>query len=421
MKAQRALWVLFAINVLNFYDRGVLSALNEPVRREFGLSDTQLGALTTAFTLLFAVIGLPLARIADRSDRKKLITSGLSIWSALTATAAIANGFGMLMVSRLGVAVGEAAYAPAATSWLGDLFPAEQRSRAMARFMLGVPIGVSLSFLLSGPLAQAFGWRAATALAAVPAMLLIPALVTLREPVRGISDQGIKPAIAASSILRIPTLWWIIASGAIQNFSAYGFAVFLASFLTRVHGFSTGATGVTAGLLYGLGGLLGGFLAGRLGDWIILKRPDGRMLAAAAVALISTPIAYFAILAPARIPAVLLLGLLACCLTMYYGLVYSSIHDVIPPALRSTALAFYMMMMYLCGASFGPVATGALSDRMARRAAEMAGSAAVTDTFRAIGLRQAMLIIPALSIALALVLYAGSRTIRKDISNLRAF
>ena len=390
------------------------------MRKEFGLSDTQLGALTTTFTLLYAVIGVPLARIADRSSRKKLMAAGLTAWSALTATAAIVTGYGLLLVSRLGVAVGEAAYAPAATSWIGDLFPPEKRCRAMSLFTLGVPIGVALSFLLSGPMAQAFGWRAATALAAVPALLLIPALLTLTEPVRGAADRDVKLG-SAWSILRIPTLWWIIASGAIQNFSAYAFAVFLASFLVRVHGFSIGSTGVAAGLLYGTGGLLGGFLAGRVGDWIILKRGDGRMLAAAIVALISAPIAYFAILTPLRVAAIPLLGLVSCCLTMYYGLVYSSIHDVIPPALRSTALAFYMMMMYLCGASFGPIITGALSDRMARRAAVAAGSPVVTEVFKAIGLRQAMLVIPAFSIALALVLYAGSRTIRKDMSNLRAF
>src|SRR5262249_15162391 len=158
----------------------------------------------------------------------------------------------------------------------------------------------ALSFLLSGPLAQAFGWRVATALAAVPALALIPALLTLAEPARGASDHGVKQTTATWSILRIPTLWWIIASGAIQNFSAYGFAVFLASFLTRVHGFSTGETGIAAGLLYGVGGLLGGSLAGHLGDWILTKRQDGRMLAAAAVALISAPIAYLAILATER-------------------------------------------------------------------------------------------------------------------------
>ena len=381
------------------------------MRKEFALNDTQVGILTTAFTLLYAVIGVPLGRIADRASRKKLLAGGVSVWSLLMATSAIASGYGLLLFSRLGVAVGEAVCAPAATSWLGDLFPAERRSRALATFMLGIPIGGGLSFLLGGPLAQAFGWRLAMALAAAPALLLVPALLLLDEPGRGAAQhrQTIR------DIIRIPTLWWIIASGALLNFVAYAFAVFLSSFLIRVHGFSLGATGIAAGLLYGLGGILGGMIAGRVGDWVIHKRKDGRMLAAALAALISAPLGYLAIVQSSAVIAIPLLGLTYCFLTMYYGLVYSSIHDIVPSSLRGAAMGFYFMMMYLCGASFGPVITGNLSDRMARRAAAAAGSPVVTEVFKAMGLQQAMLIIPVLAIALSMVLYAGSRTMRKDM------
>ena len=219
--------------------------MTEPVRREFSLSDTQVGVLTTAFTLLYAVIGVPLGRMADRGSRKKLLAGGVSVWSLLTATSAIASGYGLLLFSRLGVAVGEAVCAPAATSWLGDLFPAEKRARPLAIFMLGIPIGGGLSFLLGGPLAQVFGWRTAMALAAAPALLLVPALLTLEEPAHGVAQRR----QTIRDIIRIPTLWWIIASGAIQNFAAYAFSVFLSSFLVRVHGLSVGPAGVAAGVL----------------------------------------------------------------------------------------------------------------------------------------------------------------------------
>ena len=385
--------------------------MTEPIRKEFALSDTQVGFLTTAFTLLYALIGVPLGRIADRASRKQLLAGGVSVWSLLTATTAIASSYGLLLFSRLGVAVGEAVCAPAATSWLGDLFPAEKRSRALAIFMLGVPIGGGLSFLLGGPLAQAFGWRTAMALAAAPALVLVPALLSLGEPAHGLTQNR----QTIWDIIRIPTLWWIIASGVLLNFVAYAFASFLSSFLIRVHGFSLGATGVAAGLLYGLGGILGGVIAGRVGDWVIHKRKDGRMLAASIAALIAAPLGYLAILQPSAVVAIPLLGLTYCFLTMYYGLVYSSIHDIVPSSLRGAALGFYFMMMYLCGASFGPVITGNLSDRMARKAAAAAGSPIVTEAFKAVGLQQAMLIIPVLAIALAMVLYAGSRTIQKDM------
>jgi predicted MFS family arabinose efflux permease len=311
--ATRSLVILFAINILNFYDRQVLSALTEPIRKEFNLSDTQIGWMSTAFTLFYAVIGVPLGRLADRWSRKKLLASGVSVWSALTASTALAGTYGFLVFARLGVAVGEAVCAPTGTSWLGDLFPAHKRTSALGLFMLGVPIGLSLSSLCSGPVAQAFGWRVAMALAAGPALVLVPALLTLHEPVRGASDSH-APAgqpKSAWSILRIPTLWWIIASGALLNFIMYAFAVFLASFLMRVHGFSLAATGIASGCIFGIGGVAGGVVAGRVGDHMILKRKDGRMLAGALAALISAPLAYFGILQPAGavVVALPLLGL----------------------------------------------------------------------------------------------------------------
>ena len=153
------------------------SALAEPVRREFGLSDMQIGALSTLFTLVYAVFGLPLGRMADTRGRRGLLAAGVAVWTSLTALGGLASSYAMLLASRLGVAVGEAACAPAATSWIGDLYPPERRSRAMAVFMLGVPLGVALSFAISGPVAQAWGWRAAMLVAALPAVVLIPALL----------------------------------------------------------------------------------------------------------------------------------------------------------------------------------------------------------------------------------------------------
>ena len=410
----RSLAILCAINILNFYDRQVLSTLTEPVRKEFSLSDTQIGMLTTAFTLLYAVIGVPLGRLADRWNRKKLLASGVTVWSALTASTAVAGTYGFLLFSRLGVAVGEAVCAPVGTSWIADLYAPYKRSGALALFMLGVPIGMSLSSLCSGPVAQAFGWRAAMVLAAGPALLLIPALLTLHEP----RTQS-EPRASASAwiILRIPTLWWIIASGAIFNFTMYAFAVFLASFLMRVHGVSLSSAGIASAGIFGVGGVLGGLAGGRVGDRVAVKRKDGRMRAAAVAALIAAPLVFLGILQPAGAVA-LAIPLLAIAygfFNMYYGLVYSSIHDVVSPSLRGTAMAFYFMVMYLGGASFGSLITGHLSDRMAARAAIAAGSHGVSEAAKAIGLQQAMFIIPAMAIALALVLYAGSRTIEGDM------
>jgi MFS family permease len=413
--------VLFAVNVLNFYDRQVLGALLEPIRKEFHLSDTQLGALGTLPIVLYALAGLPLGRLADSSSRKRLLAAGVAVWASLTGLGGLARTYMMLLVSRMGVFAGEAACAPAATSWIGDLFPAEQRSRALAIFMLGVPIGGALSYAISGHLAQAFGWRTALVAAALPAVLLIPALLSLHEPARGASEVRRAAAVeagSATSILRIPTMWWIIASGAFVNFNLYALATFFPAFLTRYHGLSVGAAGLWAGVGYFAAGVAGGTIAGAWGDRVIHKRPDGRMLSAAAAALLAAPLALAGTLQPAgRATASIILIMAAYgFMNMYYGLVYSAIHDIVAPALRGTAMAVYFLTMYLCGASFGPLLTGRLSDYLAHSAARAAGAAVTGETFRAIGLHQAMYVIPVLSVGLALVLYGGSRTIAADMA-----
>ncbi|MBI3680880.1 MAG: MFS transporter [Acidobacteria bacterium] len=416
---QRALWVLFAVNILNFYDRHIAGALAEPVRHEFHLSDTQIGLLGTAFTWLYAVVGVPIGRIADTWSRKKLLVWGIVIWSALTAFNGMARNFTMLLIARLGVAVGEAACAPTATSWIGDLFAAEKRARALALFMLGVPVGGALSYFLSGPLAQAFGWRLAMMLAAVPALLLAPFLATLPEPERGATEK-IKDSVKGSmwSVLRIPTIWWIIASGALLNFNMYAFGTFLPAFFSRVHGLTLAQSGIATGVAYAIGGIGGGMLAGKIGDHIVHRRKDGRMLAAALLALATAPLAFFGIrqTAGSLMIALPLIALAYGGCNTYYGFVYSSIQDIVPPSLRGATMAIYFMAMYLLGASFGPLLTGRVSDWRARAAADAAGSSVITEQFKAIGLQEAMLIIPALAVGLAVVLWAGSRTITRDIA-----
>jgi len=415
-----ALGVLFAINLLNFYDRQVLGPLIEPIRKEFHLDDTQIGVLTTLFTVLYAIVGVPFGRLADSSSRKKLLALGMIVWSALTAASGFAASYAMLVLTRLGVGVGEAVCAPVGTSWIGDLFPASKRSRALAFFMLAVPLGTGLSYMVSGPVAQAFGWRAALWLAAAPVILLAPALFALREPECGASESHLSAGkhIAAWSVLRIPTLWWIIGSGALINFNLYALGTFLPAFLIRVHGLSVALSGLWLGVGSMLAGLFAATTGGILGDWAIRWRQNGRMLAASVAALAAAPMALFSVLLPAGswIGVTVLMCAAYGLLNMYYGMVYSSIHDIVAPALRGTAMSVYFLAMYLCGASFGPVITGRLSDVMARRAAALAGSSVITEAARATGLQQAMLVIPALSLILALVLYAGSRTITRDMA-----
>ena len=394
---RRTLAVLFFVNVLNIYDRQALGAVLEPLRREFHLTDQQLGAIPTAFIIVYALAGIPIGRLADRGSRKRLLAAGVSVWAALTAIGGLAAGYWALFATRMGVGIGEAVCAPAATSWIADVVPEGRRAGAMAAFMMAVPAGIMLSFAASGPVAQAFGWRAALALAAAPALLLVPALLSLDEPaVRSAKSEN---SAGAWLLLRIPALWWIAISGAIVNFILYAFSYFIAAFLTRFHGLSVASAGLWAGIGSGIAGVLGAFAVMGLGP---------RMRTPAAPALAAALVSWTALRVPrgnAAAAAVMLMAAYGLW-QMYYGPVYAAIQNIAPRDLRATAMAFYFVAMYLCGGAFGPLLVGALSDRFS--AAAGGGEAG-----KALGLRDAMYVMPLMSVVLAAVLWRAGRLLAK--------
>jgi MFS family permease len=396
--------ILFLVNVLNFYDRSTLGALAEPVRREFRLSDAALGGLTTAFTILYALAGWPLGRLADTKSRKTILAWGVTAWSALTALGGLASNYATLLATRIGVGIGEACCAPAATSWIGDAVPPERRTRALAWFMMAVPVGGMLSFSLTGPAAQAFGWRIALALAAAPAIALVPALLSLKEPLgRGKRSSN----QAATDLLRLPIFWWISLSGAILNFALYSFFAFFPAFLTRFHHLSVGQAGLWSGIGTGVAGIAGALSAGAVGDRVRNDFARARMRRAAIASFAAAPLAFAAIAMPAGAvtPAITLIMVAYGLLQMYYGLVYAAMHDAIAPQLRGAAMGAYFTAQYLGGAAWGPLLTGKLSDHFAR-AAQTAGATA--EAARATGLHNAMYVIPLLALILAAALAAGA-------------
>jgi MFS family permease len=256
--------VLFLVNVLNYYDRQALGAVAEPLRREFALSDAQIGALSTVFIVVYALAGLPLGRLADTWSRRKLMAIGVSVWAGLTALGAAAASYGMLAATRLGVGIGEAVCAPAANSWIGAIVPAGRRARAMAGFMMAVPVGVMLSSAVTGPAAQAWGWRAALALAAAPAVLLVPALLWLREPEREAVSRA-EDRTGPMSLLRIPALGVDRGIGRHPQFRALQFLLVPAGVPEALSRTIGGAGGVVDGPRLGRGGRGGRGACGNLG------------------------------------------------------------------------------------------------------------------------------------------------------------
>ena len=390
-----ALAVLFLVNVLNYYDRQTLAAILEPLRHEFSLSDTQLGGLFTLFTIVFALAGLPLGKLADRRSRRGLLAAGIAVWTGLTGLAGLATSYALLLGTRLGVGIGEAVCTPAAASWIGDLVPASRRARAMAGFMMAVPVGIMLSSAIGGSVAQAHGWRMALVLAAVPGLVLVPAVLWLREPPR-----PPLPAAGARAAALPAVFWWIAASGAVVNFALYSFSTFLPAFLTRYHGMSVAQAGIWTGVGSGVSGILGAAAAGLLGD-----RVKNRLWLAAGASLAAAGPVYAAI----RMPAGSAAGAVWLAMTgygllqMYYGLVYAAIQDVAGPEMRGRAMATYFVVTYLGGASWGPLVTGRLSDFLAHR------SLLPAEAARAVGLHDAMYVIPALAVVLAAVLWQAGR------------
>jgi MFS family permease len=440
-----ALAVLFAINLLNFYDRLILGAVGESVRKDWSLNDQQLGWLGTAFILLYAAIGVPLGRWADRGNRSRILTGGITVWSILTAFSGMAQNFWQMVGLRLAVGVGEATCAPASNSLIGDLFPARTRARALSIFMLGLPIGNALCFLVSGFIAQRYGWRFAFYVALGPGLLCALGAYMLHEPARGateLTNIGAKKRDGNPYLLVLgtPTMLWIIVSGALHNFNMYAIGGFLTPYMMRVHGANVEFAGYISTAVYGLCGIPGMIVGGMLGDAVIRRWRNGRLLVASAAIALAVPAFYFALRQPVGDVAFLgftmagwlsfslLFGFGCMLLYTYYATVYSTIQDVIEPSLRATAMALYFCAMYAFGGAAGPVVTGYLSEHFTQSAATAAGvdfqnlegaeRQKALEPYRGTGISSAMYVLPILGAVLAVSLFLGATTVKRDVDKL---
>jgi MFS family permease len=427
-----ALTVLFFVNLLNFFDRTIFGAIGEAIRREWHLGDAAIGALGTAFTLLYAAVGVPFGRLSDRLTRTRILAVGLFVWSLLTAASGLARTFWQMFVVRLGVGVGEATCAPAANSLIGDYFPKERRAWALSIFMLGLPLGNALAYAIGGAVAQAWGWRTAFFVAGIPGLLCVLALVWVREPPRGTTEDHAvgdrrRPGSPYWVVLSIPTMWWLIVSGALHNFNMYAIAQFLSPFLIRFHGVDIRQAGLLSTVIYGLSGGAGLLAGGLAADALYRRRVDGRLMVGCLAIAVSAPLIYLSLGRPEGdvIGFAVLMGVGCGVVYAYYSSVYSTIQDIIEPSLRGTAMALYFFAMYVLGASLGPIGTGLASDYFTTQAAALAGiverTPAALEPFRAAGLRAAMYLVPMLFGVLAIVMFAASRTVTRDVEKLRVW
>jgi predicted MFS family arabinose efflux permease len=291
--------------------------------------------------------------------------------------------------------------------------------------MLGLPIGIFLSNMFSGVIAKAVGWRWVFFLATIPGLILAALAFKIKEPPRGASEAvdaaGAKRGpLQYFRTLAIPTMWWIILSGALHNFNAYTVNSFIPLYLGRHHGLDIRDANFIAAVVLGAVGVVGLIVGGWMADWARKRGPRGRMVVAALALLISTPCVYLAIGRPkgSLISFMLLMGFGWMLIYIYYVTVYPAIQDVVEPSLRGSAMALYFFGMYFLGGAYGTWITGALSDHFAR-AAMLAAGASTLEPFRAVGLQKAFYVVPLVSLALTFVLFAGALTIRKDVEKLQ--
>ena len=424
-RASFILIVLALINMLNFFDRTIIAVVFEPIRQEFDLNDLQLGILGAAFTVIYAIAGIPIGRLADTGSRKNILGIGVTVWSLLTAATGLVWNYMSLLLVRMGLGIGEASCAPTATSMIGDLYSADKRSRAMGVFMLGLPFGLVLAFFTVGPIVEAFGsWRAPFFVAAVPGLLLAAIVFFVKEPIRGASEahhvKQTKIDSPVKKILSIRTMWWIILSGVSVNFAAYAGNGFLVVLLLRYYELGISEASMITGFIVGVTGLIGLTLGGYISDAIHKRSETGR-LNYGAICLAIASILIFAALMQGQNALMLfsiLFGAGWLAYYSYYTTVYPALQDVVEPRLRGTAMALYFAGMYLLGGAFGTVVVGALSDYFANAAMLADNTTVMTNAHRAIGLHDAMYLIPVAMLITAVFVFLAKLSFSADHRNM---
>lgn len=370
--------LLLLITICNYLDRIVLNVLQEPIKRELGLSDWQLGLLSgPAFALFYSVAGIPVARLAERANRARLMAAVVAVWSTMTALCGLAQGFVQLLLFRVGVGMGEGGCLPVSHSLLADNFSMRQRGMVMSIVSTAPSFATILAPIVGGLIAQQWGWRAAFIVVGLPGLLLaLLAWLTLREPRERVEANEATKATARPNstflsdlgvLLRNPAFVMLVIGGAFIGLAYNGVTVFTVSFMMRTHGLTLAEAGGVVGL-GGMLGLAGTFLGGLAADK--LADPNGRSyVLVPAVGGVLTCVFYG--LAFAQHNWTLGLPLLLAASVAYNlknGPMYAAVQNIVPGTMRATGAAVFMFGATVIGGMTGPLIAGGVSDSVAGRA-----------------------------------------------------
>lgn len=366
--------MLTLVSTLNFVDRQLMAILLEPIKAEFQLSDTQLGFLTGfAFSIFYAICGIPLAKLADQGNRSRLIAIVIIVWSVMTAFCGLTLGFVSLMLARIGVGIGEAGSAPAVQSQLADYYEPRRRASMVGLQSTGVYLGILLGFLLGGWINQYMGWRSAFLALGLPGVAFAVIFwITVREPPRGrienISDTGSAPAVLDT----LRHLWsrrsyrHIPFAVSFYAFVAYGSMGWGPAFFTRTHHMTSGEIGTWLALSAGLAGGLGCYFGGAISDYVVNRTRDERwhMWLPALFIAVSIPLHFIIYLSPTPLPALLMTAVVWFLGNTWLGPAQATLQSLAGLRMRAMALAVMLFINNLIGQGLGPQVVGILSDRM---------------------------------------------------------
>ena len=364
--ANLVLAMLLLVYTFNFLDRQILSILATPIKTDLHLSDSQFGAIGgLAFALLYSVFGVPLAILADRTSRSGVIMGALIVWSGFTALCGTATGYGQLFLFRLGVGVGEAGGVAPSYALIADYFPPERRSRALAVYSLGVPVGLAGGVLVGGYIAALVDWQTAFIAVGAAGIVIAPVFRWLVRdvPRPAVAAGDAAPAGAVFGILARKPAFWLLSLGAsFSSLCGYGLALWAPSVLIRSFHFSLIQTGQFMGSLLLIGGvagvLAGGWLADRLGR---VDRAWYAWLPAIAW-LITAPMYALGLLSTSPWLAWPLLLVPNALNILWLGPVTTAVQHLVPPQMRATASGSFLFINNLIGLGAGPLLMGSLSD-----------------------------------------------------------
>ena len=370
------LGVLVVVYTFNFIDRQILSILIEPIKNDLDVSDFGMGLLSgTAFALFYATLGMPLALISDRWNRRNLIGVCLAVWSGMTALSGLAMNFWHLAAARIGVGIGEAGCSPAAHSMLADLYPAKERATALGIYALGIPFGVMFGLFAGGAIADMYGWRMAFFIVGIPGLLLsLFVFATVKEPPRGHADGHVasKDSAEHPSILEVfqyllerRSFVHMVAGGGLTAFVGYGLVTWAPTFFLRSHGMTLTEAGFWLGLVLGIPGGLGIVLGGWLSDRLGARDTRWYLWIVAWALGASVPLSAAAFLADSWWLSLLLLSVPVMLGNFYQGTTFAQTQGLAPVRMRAVAAAILLFILNFIGFVFGPPAVGMLSDLLA--------------------------------------------------------